>query len=145
MSNWAKCSSIWRLRSRSKAQETPDRFTVALGTIGVQRPALAEHGLFDLGRNHGPDLAQVLADLLNLLSRAHEELEVGGQVLGTPPTLCRLLIAGGHEVVDLDVVLLAMAIDPAGGAARAGSGSTGSRRGSNGGSGSADRCLPSNT
>lgn len=76
-----------------------------LSLAGVHTDAATQHGLFDLLSDHRSNLAQVLTDGLNLLRRAHQELEVALQLSGFG-TLGLSGIAGPHEVGDQNLGLL---------------------------------------
>jgi hypothetical protein len=80
-----------------------------LGSIGIERVAVAQHRLLDLFGYHGADAAEVFADLLDLPRRDVKELEIA---LKRPRG--RLLIALADEVMDEDLRrTLSMAVDAA--------------------------------
>ena len=56
---------------------------LVLGVAGVEAAAAAEHGLFHLVGDDRADLAEVLADLLDLEHGAHQEFVVGFQGAGS--------------------------------------------------------------
>src|SRR5205814_525705 len=62
------------------AQHGPDGPSIALSRRRLQVRAPAQHGLLDLGRDDRANLAQVLADRLDLACRAQQELQVALKV-----------------------------------------------------------------
>ena len=110
--------SFNRSRSRARssrnlalhAEHGSDLECCSLGALGVERVSLPEHRFLYLRLDDGTYFAEVFADVVDLDSRAIEELQVSLQIPRTP---CLLLPPGTNEVVDLDGVMLAIAIDAA--------------------------------
>ena len=92
-----------------KFEQFPQGAGVIFRKLGIQFAAFAQHGFLHLGRDHHAYFAQILADVLHLLRRPRQELQVRFQLIHGQ-TFGLFFVAIRHEVIDQHLVFLTVPV-----------------------------------